>query len=334
VIDSVIDVSQYQGAVDFKAVRASGILAVIIKATEGTTYTDPSHSTYQRDARQAGLLCGAYHFGRHGDGAAQADHFLKVVGPDERTLLALDLEWVMRGQTKAAPMTLAQVERFVERVYDATGRWPGLYTSAAFLNEYRYKSPTLARSWLWVAQYTTAAAPKVPAIWGDWTLWQYTDSATVKGITPHVDRNRFNGTPEELTSFWLSGISEIQRRALVLSSELRIRMPIISRLFDRCGQYSVPFLCFPPSEDAALPLGGKRTSTRRSSWVAPGDQVRIFVEQLPGGPTGTAVAEFVNRLRAELGPHFDVQPPDPVDGLFEIPDFEDRFVHVSVRRSP
>jgi GH25 family lysozyme M1 (1,4-beta-N-acetylmuramidase) len=50
---------------------------------------------------------------------------------------------------------------------------------------------------LWIAHWTTATTPSVPAGgWSGsgWTFWQYTSSGSVAGITGRVDLDRFNGT--------------------------------------------------------------------------------------------------------------------------------------------
>jgi len=105
-IDCVVDVSHHQGAVDFGAVRGDGIRATMLKASEGINYVDNKYKSNHSAAETAGLLCGAYHFGRHGDGVAQANHFLHATDPHDKTLLVLDLEWVMDGNLQGDPMTL------------------------------------------------------------------------------------------------------------------------------------------------------------------------------------------------------------------------------------
>jgi lysozyme len=68
--------------------------------------------------------------------------------------------------------------------------------------------PTLAACPLWVPEYTSAAEPSAipPQVWKAWTLWQYTESGSVDGVTGDVDRSRFNGTAEELAAWWAPAV--------------------------------------------------------------------------------------------------------------------------------
>jgi len=205
-VNAVIDLSHWNTVSNFDFVRRSGIYGVIHKATQGTTGCDPAFQERRQEALEAGLAFGAYHFGT-GDGSPeqQVDHFLNVAGHD--LLLALDFETNPSG----ASMSLGQAEAFVQGVFDRTGRYPGLYGGYALRMAIeqggevpRYRS-ILSRCWLWVAEY--ADSPTVPALWRNWTLWQYTDGT--QGPEPHTvpgvgtcDRDQFNGDHEELAQFW------------------------------------------------------------------------------------------------------------------------------------
>src|SRR5437867_4109626 len=108
-LNAVIDLSHHNNAVDFRRVKAAGIVGVIHKATQGVGHVDPSYAASRSGARAAGLLWGAYHFGTGGDGVEQADHFLDAVDPAPDTLLALDFEVDPQGPS----MTLDQARAFV-----------------------------------------------------------------------------------------------------------------------------------------------------------------------------------------------------------------------------
>src|SRR5712691_9970805 len=120
-LNVVVDISHHQKNVDFKKVKADGIVGVIHKATQGLTFVDKEYASRRQEALDAGLLWGAYHFGEGGDGSKQADHFLKVVDPDDQTLLVLDYEPNRQGPT----MTLNQARDFITHVKDVVGRFPG-----------------------------------------------------------------------------------------------------------------------------------------------------------------------------------------------------------------
>lgn len=203
-INAVIDLYHGDTVSSFADVQASGVLGVIHKATQGTTFQDPQYHSRRTQGLAVGLLWGAYHFGAGGDGAAQADYFLSFVAPGPNDLLVLDFEEVSGG---GASMTLAEAEQFVSRVQAVTGRWPGLYGGSYLKDRLgSAKSPALASCWLWIAQY--ASQPSIPANWATWTMWQYTDGSngpqphSVSGVKHGCDRDQFNGTPDELRKLW------------------------------------------------------------------------------------------------------------------------------------
>ena len=195
-LNAIIDLSHHNHIASFDKVKASGIAAIIHKATQGTRYTDPTFSTHTADAKQAGLLVGAYHFGIAGDPIEQAEHFIEVAG--KNTLLVLDFE----GNPQGHDMSLTEAEHFVHHVKEITGRYPGLYSghtikealASAGIN--KPDQTELSKCWLWIAQYSKA--PLIPKVWNTWTLWQYTDDALINGIPAHCDRDMFNGDDNDL----------------------------------------------------------------------------------------------------------------------------------------
>ncbi|HEY0139796.1 MAG TPA: glycoside hydrolase family 25 protein [Thermoanaerobaculia bacterium] len=202
-IDVVIDISHFQGSPDFGTVASSGIVGVIHKATQGTGSTDATYASAKTSALAAGLLWGAYHFGTGASsGADQADYFLNVVKPQPHDLIAVDFEPNPSGTS----MDLAQLLDFIETVQKSLNRWPVVYGGNSLLFGAVGKTPnaTLAACPLWVAEYTSALQPiGIPTqIWPKWTLWQYTESGNIPGITTKVDRDRFNGTEAELRAWW------------------------------------------------------------------------------------------------------------------------------------
>ena len=203
--NSVVDISHFNGHPNFQRAKAAGIMGAIQKATQGTSFTDPTFAANRNSCSDAGLLFGAYHFGVGADGLEQADFFLSVLQPREQDVLVLDFEANPQGPS----MTLEEARAFVTHVKAATGRWPGLY-SGHYLKELlgTANDPVLTKCWLWLAQYGPTAV--IPPAWREWTLWQYTDGAL--GPQPHTvdgigacDRNRFNGTEDDLAAFWQAG---------------------------------------------------------------------------------------------------------------------------------
>ncbi len=206
-VNVVIDLSHYNEVTSFADIKASGIVGVIHKATQGTNVVDPTYASRRPQALAAGLWWGAYHFGIEGDGAAQADYFLSVVNPQPTDLLVLDFE-----ENGNATMTLQQAEQFVGEVYKQTGRYPGFYSDSlagSLLGQ--TVNQTLRQCWFWRAEY--GASPVVPPTWPTWTMWQYTDGThgngpyQVAGIggTGTCDRDKFNGSMDGLARLWGHG---------------------------------------------------------------------------------------------------------------------------------
>jgi lysozyme len=194
----VIDLSHHNTVTSFQQVKDAGILGVIHKATEGTSFVDPRYKKRRTAALAAGLFWGAYHFGTGGHPEGQADHFLEVVAPGPTDLLALDFEHNPSGPT----MTLAEAEAFVTRINDQTGRFPGIYSDESFINQHlgNNTGTILKECFLWIAKFSTEL-PHIPPAFERFTLLQYTDG--VHGPTPHTvpgvgpcDRDKFNGTED------------------------------------------------------------------------------------------------------------------------------------------
>lgn len=202
-LDNIIDISRWQGNVDFAKVKAAGIDAVIIKSTDGKYYRHTDYYLKNSKAAAAeGLMIGAYHWFNSDDPKLQADYFMSVVNVPG-VLLCLDYE--VRGTY------IGGVVKFAERVFEKTGRFPVLYSGFLIKEEITklqsgsYMLDILKQMPLWISHYTPDPQPKLPAKpWTDWVMWQYTEKGKVDGIAGDVDRNRFNGSPELLAKFWNS----------------------------------------------------------------------------------------------------------------------------------
>ena len=185
-----IDVSDHQGTVNWTAVSKSGVEFAITKATEGGTFVADSFQRNWSGIRSVGLVRGAYHFYRaRTDALAQANLFLNMVKLQPGDLPpVLDIE----SDDGVDPERIrAGIRSWLVRVEAATGRRPILYTYPGFWE--RLGNWQEFREYpLWIAHYTTAARPWVPGGWRTWTMWQFTDSGTVDGVTGPVDVNSFN----------------------------------------------------------------------------------------------------------------------------------------------
>lgn len=198
-----VDVSHYQGTINWSSVKAAGISFAYIKATEGTGYKDPMFSTNYLNAYHAKVIRGAYHFAQPGSssGAAQATYFAANGGAwsaDNLTLPGmLDLEGGCYGLSASAMQSW--ILSFYTTYKAKTTRDIVIYTSPSWWNTCTGGwSGMSARSPLFVADWTTASNPVIPNGFPFATLWQYTDAGSVSGISGAVDRDRFNGDSTRL----------------------------------------------------------------------------------------------------------------------------------------
>ena len=200
-----IDVSVWNGQIDWIRVASGGYGFVFGKATEGVTLIDPTYSINRAGTEAFGLRFGAYHFARPAgtstatilaSGIAQADHFVDVAQPQAGELPpVLDLE--AKGTLSAAQLQ-QWTQAWMNEVYARTGIHASIYVSPNFWKTAVADTTSFASTGtrLWIAHWTKNAAPLVPAQnWGGkgWTWWQWTDCSTVPGFAHCSDGDRMNG---------------------------------------------------------------------------------------------------------------------------------------------
>jgi GH25 family lysozyme M1 (1,4-beta-N-acetylmuramidase) len=209
-----VDVSDAQGTIDWFAAKAGGIDFAFMKATQGTYYSAGTFERNWQGAKAAGVIRSAYHFfDPTEDGAAQAEQFLAVIGglADGDLAPMLDVEcpdsdnfclgWA--GGTGWAPpqQILARVLQFVQTVEARTGKKTLIYTSQSYFPGLGLDTSAVADYPLILAYLTNGACIGVPRPWSEAPFWQYTWHGRVPGIRGEVDRDRFNGTLDELIAF-------------------------------------------------------------------------------------------------------------------------------------
>jgi GH25 family lysozyme M1 (1,4-beta-N-acetylmuramidase) len=195
-----IDVSHYQGSIDWASVASSGIRFAIAKVTDGRSYVDPTYLTNKAAAESNGIVFGAYHFARPdtrpNDPSVEADHFVdhaQLAGGN--IIPVLDLE-SSNGMTDGE--ITAWMLAWLGRVTERTGVRPMVYTSPHGWDDRTGDTTAIVDAGytvLWVAHWNTQT-PTVPAgDWGGhgWTFWQYSDCGTVPGIDGCVDMDAFAG---------------------------------------------------------------------------------------------------------------------------------------------
>ena len=197
-----IDVSYYQGNVDWSAV--AGDVDFAISRVNHGGFFDPEFDANWAESRDAGLIRGAYqYFDPGGDPVAQATTVIDAIGALEPGDLppVIDVEST-DGLGPAA--IAANVDTWISLVEGAFGRRPIIYTGSYFWND-NVGTDAFVDHPLWIAHYTNGC-PNLPTVWPDWHFWQYTDSGSVSGIAGNVDRNRFNGSLEQLHDLAADGL--------------------------------------------------------------------------------------------------------------------------------
>lgn len=184
-----IDISEFQGEIDFEEVRRSGIEAVYIRVGAGE-YTDEYFAENYERARAAGLKIGFYHYVTARsveEGRRQARFFASLAAgrePDMR--LAMDFEYF--GSLSVSQIN-AISEAYLDELTALTKREAVIYSDLS--NARNIFSRTLAEKYpLWAAQYG-ADEPSANGKWREWVGFQYTDEGRVGGIYGNVDRNIF-----------------------------------------------------------------------------------------------------------------------------------------------
>ena len=178
-----IDVSHYQGDIDWDKLSQEQLHFIFIKATQGLYFVDPTFEENTQGARVSGLLHGAYHFFEPSKSAiAQAEFFLKVTGVQHQLPPVLDIE-IAQGLDKNKITSAAKI--WLDKVESQTGCRPIIYSSLDFWKA--YLSEDLSDYPLWVAEYEQGL--KRPSGKESWIFWQTTNTAHIEGIDSSVDLN-------------------------------------------------------------------------------------------------------------------------------------------------
>lgn len=193
--DQLLDLSAYQGTVNFAQLRLAGIKGVLIRCCVDDSAADPFFAYNWSQAKANGLARIAYLYAKPGTDTpeTQADHAMAIVEPDfgPNDGIALDLE---EGSGDLALFAVLVGRRWKEN-YPNNKRL--LYSSLSFL-ESNLNVPEAGLLFdLWVAEWNSAiSAPGVPSAWAEkgWQIWQYTDIGQVPGVSGHVDRDICNGS--------------------------------------------------------------------------------------------------------------------------------------------
>lgn len=200
-----VDLSHYDPAKDYSAVKASGIVGAIYKASDGTTYNDPTYKSQKSLAKAVGLKWGSYHFAHPGNVQAQADNYLRFSAPEPDEIFCLDWE-----STNNGTMSSAEARAWITIVENALQRPRQclLYSGNVAKEQLNGKNDFFSQRRLWLAQYSTT--PSVQVSWTTFWLWQFTDGQvgpmphSIPGVGP-CDINSYSGMASQLAAEWATG---------------------------------------------------------------------------------------------------------------------------------
>ncbi len=198
-----VDVSHYQGEIDWEELSSQDIEFAFIKATEGSSYVDDTFEYNFKEARKAGLSVGAYHFfSFDSEAKTQAENFIKTVEPFEGMLPpVIDFEFYA-DKEKNPPekesvckalselLSLCEEHYGMKPIIYATERSYELYLAGGY-SDYD----------IWIRNVIT---PPNMADGREWTFWQYTNRGLLSGYEGEerfIDINVFAGTKEEFEAY-------------------------------------------------------------------------------------------------------------------------------------
>lgn len=197
-----IDIASYQSGIDLTKVPCD---FVIIKATEGTGYTNPDFERAYAQAKQSGKCLGIYHYANGGNIQAEANYFLEKVGSRiGETVLALD--WEGQNNPSFGSADASWCKAWLEYVYSKTGVHPMLYCSQSVA----YKFSDIGNFGLWIAQYADmnqTGYQNTPWNEGKYTcaIRQYSSCGRLSGWNGNLDLDKFYGTKEDWNKYAAKG---------------------------------------------------------------------------------------------------------------------------------
>lgn len=202
-----VDVSSYQGYIDWEELEEREISFAFIKATEGSSYRDRCFEDNINNIQGTDIAVGAYHFmSFESDGKAQAENFITAVSPEKINLPpVIDLE--LYGDYNEKPPSAEHVGKILDdminALYDTYGEMPIIYTNRRAYS--LYVSGKYEKCDIWICDVI-----KKPALpdGRNWTFWQYTHTGKLPGYDgeeEHIDLNVFCGSEKEFKEYVKNG---------------------------------------------------------------------------------------------------------------------------------
>lgn len=192
-----VDVSRWQGNINWPKLKTQGANFAFIKATDGGDHTDPMFRRNWKGAKEAGIARGAYHFFYWCRNAeSQAKWFIRNV-PKEAGALppVIDVEWNGESRCRKRPSRERVLEKmtvFMDMLERHYGQRPIIYTAPDFYRDNLKGAFPNHSFWLRaVADHPSDVYPG-----REWAFWQYSGTGLSKGVAGRIDLNVFNGTRE------------------------------------------------------------------------------------------------------------------------------------------
>jgi lysozyme len=248
-----IDVSRYQGNIDWQRVKSAGISFVFVKATQGETYVDPMFKANIYGAKAAGLFVGAYHFlkaSTAGAAVAEADNFIRAV-ISVGGFSMLDFPPVVDVEDSANTPEAARA--WIQRMESVAGVKPIVYTYPSFID---FKlGDSLSDCPLWYADYSHYQ-PEDRGGWTEWTFLQYSEHGYVPGIDGPVDLDEFNGRLEDVFNELKAQIADLQGKYQTLLNTAEAHVERINALEEQLADVGVPDYFTKEFGDPSVALNG------------------------------------------------------------------------------
>lgn len=183
-----VDLSNWQGNIDFEKIENSGYDVVILKASEGTGFIDPSLEVNYGKAIKTNLKIGMYHFmSEKSDPKDQAKFFWNIIKNKKihvYPILDIETDTLNRGAKAVTDRCLDFLDEFKR----LSGYSCVVYTYTSFANT--KLDSRLKKYMSWIAHYGVTT-PGTNRVWDNWAGFQYTDKEKVSGVISPCDANEF-----------------------------------------------------------------------------------------------------------------------------------------------
>ncbi|GAP02348.1 hypothetical protein FPFC_012280 [Fructobacillus pseudoficulneus] len=185
----VVDVSSYQGNLsvqDFQAMRSKGVMGVVVKLTEGTSYTNPYDATQVNNARAAGMRVSAYHYAHftsQSEARDEANYFADraaKLGFTSSDLLVDDLE---SSDSKVSGIT-DNAKAFNDQLHARGFANTGLYTGPWYINSSGLDVSFIGKNRTWIADYPDNPTSQLHT---DYGMWQWSSKVSFPGVSGNFD---------------------------------------------------------------------------------------------------------------------------------------------------